>query len=619
MPVHSRDTHTDPAPPSAIGALHEMLRSGEAIAAEQRCEALLQAQPDQPELLNLLGIAQLFAGAHARAVQTYARLTTLQPDDAAHWNNLGVALRPLAREDEAAQAFAHAVELAPTHADALHNLGASLAARGDAVAARDCFLRAHRAAPQRSASRLQAALMAFECGDNVQAEELLRDWPHWFEEDQVGLLDLGWLLAHLGHSTEGEALLRRAAAIAGDPTRAHARLVQLLERANRLDDAEEVLRGLPAAETVGDPDLRADVLGAHAALAVRQRNPHAPALLEKLLRLAPHDAARAATLFHLARCADRDGDTAGAMRHLAAAHAAQAAMAARLMPELAHTTAPPLSRAARRIDAVALQSWPELPAPPTHESPIFVVGFPRSGTTLLETMLDSHPALAAMDERPFLQDLIDAMQRAGYAYPADLGRLCASDCAQLREVYWRRVAATGRWSSGRRLVDKNPLNFLCLPLVKRLFPAAKIVMLLRHPADVLLSCYMQNFRSPAFALMCADLTRLGQAWRTALEFWRDQSALLEPDALELRYEDLLADFPACTAQLARFLDLDDAGSMLDYHQHAQQRGYISTPSYSQVIRPPDASRVGRWRAYREHFLPLAPMLEPTMRHWGYDL
>jgi hypothetical protein len=143
-------------------------------------------------------------------------------------------------------------------------------------------------------------------------------------------------------------------------------------------------------------------------------------------------------------------------------------------------------------------------------------------------------------------------------------------------------------------------------------------MLLRHPGDVLLSCYMQNFRSPAFALMCANLTRLAQAWCTALEFWREQSGLLQPDALELRYEDLLADFSAGTAQLARFLELDDAGSMLDYHQHAQLRGYISTPSYAQVIRPPDASRVGRWRAYRDHFESLQPQLAPLMRRWSYD-
>lgn len=606
-----------PTPPQTATLL-ALLSSGEAVAAEQQCAALLLAQPDQPELLNLLGIAQLFAGAHARAATTYARLTTLQPDAAAHWNNLGLALRALSREPEAAQAFARAVELAPDDADALHNLGASRAGSGDVVAALDCFLRAYRAAPQRSASRLQAALMAFECGDNAQAEELLQDWPHWFEEDAEGLLDLGWMLAHLGHSAEGEALLQRAATIAANPTRARARLIQLLERANRLDDAHQLLRELPAAEDIDDDGLRADVLAAQAALALRVRDPHAPTLLERLLGLATNDAARVATHFHLARCADRDGDTVVSMHHLVAAHAAQAATAAQLMPELATSSAPPLTRAARRIDAATLRAWPALPAPTSQESPIFVVGFPRSGTTLLETMLDSHPALAAMDERPFLQDLIDAVRRAGFAYPDDLVRLGANDCAQLREVYWRRVAATGRWRPGQRLVDKNPLNFLCLPLLKRIFPSARMVMLLRHPGDVLLSCYMQNFRSPAFALMCSNLTRLAQAWCTALEFWRDQSTLLQPDALELRYEDLLADFPGRTAELARFLDLDHADSMLDYHQHAHQRGYISTPSYAQVIRPPDASRVGRWRAYREHFLPLQSMLEPTMRHWGYD-
>ena len=598
--------------------IHEFLRRGQHAAAEQLCAQWLQNH-DDVDVRTLLGLSQLLGGAMERAAATYAQLTALQPGEASHWNNRGLALRQLGRDAEAAQAFEQALAIAPNHADAAYNLGTLAANAGDVVAAQDYFLHATRAAPARIESRLQAALMAFECGDNPLAEELLQHWRSWPLDDPDMLLDLGWLLGHLGHGEDGERLLRKAIATSAQPLRAQARLAMQLERANRLDAARELIAAMPAAADIDDATLRGEVLGAQAALALREREPaRAQALLEALLAIPQADSARAATLFHLARCSDRAGDTQAAMQHLAQAHALQVPTAARLMPALAHTQAPPLVRAARRIEAPSFAAWPSISAPSAAQSPIFVVGFPRSGTTLLEAMLDSHPDLAAMDERPFLQDLIDAMQRAGYAYPEDLGRLGSEDAGQLREVYWRRVAATGRWRHGQRLVDKNPLNLLCLPMLKRLFPNAKIVLALRHPCDVMLSCYQQNFRSPAFALMCSTLERLAGGYRTAMDFWIEQSRLLRPDALELRYEDLVTDFATQTQRLAQFLELGDAKSMHRFHEHASAKGFISTPSYSAVVRPPDASRIARWQRYRPWFEPLLPELAPVLQHWGYD-
>ena len=115
------------------------------------------------------------------------------------------------------------------------------------------------------------------------------------------------------------------------------------------------------------------------------------------------------------------------------------------------------------------------------ESPIFIVGFPRSGTTMLEQMLDAHPTLQAMDERSFLQDLVEKMSEFGYVYPFDLGKLSASQCEELRRLYWQLTAKVAPRREGQRLVDKNPLNMLRLPLINRLFPNSPIILALRHP------------------------------------------------------------------------------------------------------------------------------------------
>ena len=223
-----------------------------------------------------------------------------------------------------------------------------------------------------------------------------------------------------------------------------------------------------------------------------------------------------------------------------------------------------------------------------------------------------------MDERAFVQDVIDGMARLGFAYPGDLGRLDSAACAHLRGIYWERVASVVELGPERRLVDKNPLNILRLPMLLRLFPKASVILVLRHPMDVVLSCYMQSFRAPAFQILCSSLHRLARGYVNAMQFWLRHVDVLQPRILELRYEDLV-DNPAMHARaLGDFLGLVDVSPMLRFDEHARKKGFISTPSYAQVVEPLNKKAVGRWQRYREHLEPVIPVLKPIMDHWGYS-
>jgi hypothetical protein len=131
--------------------------------------------------------------------------------------------------------------------------------------------------------------------------------------------------------------------------------------------------------------------------------------------------------------------------------------------------------------------------------PVFLVGFPRSGTTLLEQLLDAHEALASFDEQPFLQRLVKAAVEAAGDYGTALTTMDATRVATLRRQYVADIAAAVPDLGSRRAVDKNPLNLIRLPLVEAVLPASSVLFALRHPCDVVLSCYMQSFRAPAFA------------------------------------------------------------------------------------------------------------------------
>jgi len=168
-----------------------------------------------------------------------------------------------------------------------------------------------------------------------------------------------------------------------------------------------------------------------------------------------------------------------------------------------------------------------------------------------------------------------------------------------------------------RLIDKNPLNMLCLPMILRLFPNARIVLCIRHPCDVLLSCSMQAFRSPAFRVMCSSLPRLARGYTDAFEQCCRHIEVFRPRVLEWHYESVVDDFDAAVMRLGQFLEVADASPFAGFAARARDKQFIATPSYAQVTQPVNAAAVGRWKNYREQFEPVLPMLRPWIERFGY--
>ena len=322
-------------------------------------------------------------------------------------------------------------------------------------------------------------------------------------------------------------------------------------------------------------------------------------------------------LFPLAKSQQALGDHAAAWQTLREAHAAQLLQLGRSHPDIAAQAEPPLVIARRRCDPADFAHWRDAGGPGPEASPVFVVAFPRSGTTLLEQALDAHPRLVSMDEQPFVQQIMDSVEDLGLRCPEELGRLDETALARLRAQYWALVAGRVQLAAGARLVDKNPLNLLRLPIIRRLFPRSPILFAIRHPLDVLVSCYAQHFRAPEFALLCRDPPTLARSMRRCFDFWYSQADVLQPRVLELRYETLVADFDAGMRGVAQFLELPWDDAMARPDQRARARGFISTPSYTQVIEPVSVNAVGRWQPYRQELRAAIAELEPYLRRWNY--
>lgn len=247
---------------------------------------------------------------------------------------------------------------------------------------------------------------------------------------------------------------------------------------------------------------------------------------------------------------------------------------------------------------------------------VFLLGFPRSGTTLIEVILEGHPDVVSLEENEsLLESVRQYMQR-----PEDVRRLLAASAAELeglRASYWQLVAAAGVDVAGKTFVDKHPLNTLKLPLITRLFPDAKILFACRDPRDIVLSCFRHRFHmsAPIYELLSIDgAARYYDAVMTLLLRF---TSVLPLDVCLVRHEDLVTEFARELKRICSFLGLESHAGMSDFALRTRNRAVL-TPSTAQLVRGLNTEGVGQWRRYRTRLQPVLEILGPWIKRFYYD-
>ncbi|MDP9102435.1 MAG: sulfotransferase, partial [Pseudomonadota bacterium] len=279
------------------------------------------------------------------------------------------------------------------------------------------------------------------------------------------------------------------------------------------------------------------------------------------------------------------------------------AMCTRLLGSVSQTTASDWSPA------------PGSGAAPGGRGHVFLVGFVRSGTTLLEQVLASHPLVTALEEQATLRALAAPFfeTEAGLERLRTLGR---AEADALRADYWRRVGEFGIDPAGKVFVDKAPLSTLWLPMVAKLFPEAKVILAIRDPRDVVLSSFKHRFVINALTWPFTDLMQTAQFYSGLMGLADLYRTLLPTPIYQHRHEDLIADFDAEVGLICEFLGLEWTEAMRDFTETAKQRD-VRTPSAEQVRQPLNSSGMGRWRRYGPGVEPILPILAPWVERYGY--
>ena len=425
----------------------------------------------------------------------------------------------------------------------------------------------------------------------------------------------GWTLEALGEPPAARAAYERALELEPGDAKALAALAWLAAR--RADWPEARIRAEAALRIAPEPAARvaaalADLRAGEAAAAE-----HGVRALLAEPGLAPDERSTAHWLLgEVLDARDRPDEAIAAYRDAnATVGAFHGALAQGRESALAFAR-----RLGARFDGAPPRSWPKGPADhgvaTSAKGLAFLLGFPRSGTTLLGQVLGAHPEVVTLDER----ETLAAPAGPYLVQPDGLDRLAAAGAAELdpwRRAYWAEAFEAAPDLTGKLLVDKLPMNTLALPLIARLFPDSRVMLMVRDPRDVVLSCFKQPFAPNRTNLEFLSLESAARFYDAVMRLALDLERALDLRMQRVRYEDLVGDFEGETRRLCRFLGLKPAAGLADFAS-AARAGEIATPSAAQVARGLYGEGVGQWRRYGPALATVMPILEPWIDRFGYD-
>ena len=571
----------------------------------------LEIDPRNPQVYNNLGLTYKKIGDYKKATESFKTSLSIKPNFPEACNNLALSLKEEMKVDDAINYLNKAIEFKPNYSEAFYNLGNTLTVKGDFRKAINAFKKAIELKPD-----------YFDALNNLGATyNLYKDYSNALKSISKALKirpniadaynNLG--TAELNLENESEAIKSYNKAIKIDPkfALAYSNLCGLYERSNKLKKLKETLNKAENRGLSGNEEIK---------FRRGQLNSRNKDYKNSTLYLEEVDDTKISNKMKIDKyeLLGKDYDKIKYYKKAFNCFKKSNSLVSSSVESQLYNPKNYQNEVSQLIisySKIKKLEW-ENKIENKIISPVFLVGFPRSGTTLLDNILSSHPNISTLEEKPMIAMVKKSLNKlASYE---NLKKLNLHDLQNLQKIYLDELTKylPNETLIGKVFIDKLPLSIIDISLILRIFPKAKFILAIRHPLDCILSCFMQTFNLNDAMANFLNLKNTAELYNKSMKLFDIYESIFKLDLHLIKYENLIFSLKDETTKLLNFLDLNWEKEVDNYRSNTLNKK-INTPSYNQVTEKIYTRASGRWKNYKNEMHDIMPIMQFWIEKWGY--
>ncbi len=587
-----------------------LVREGNLEKAAFFLKKSLEINPKDINALVNLGCVLKDSGNPKRAEIFLKDALQINPSYDFALTNLGAVLNELEKFDEGEQCLRKALSINPSSTMALNNLGNILSNKKKNKEAEFCYRKAIEIQSDFSLAYSNLGSLLSKQGNLLEAENYTEKAINYNPKFELAYVNLGSIKIDLDKLSEAEELFLSAIEINKNYSYAYRNLFRLYEKTNKLSKLKNKIESLKENKNIVN-----EIMMFKARISFREKDfITAKNLIDKVSDEWVENIDHSTNLLYWSFKAFieekvKNYDEAFKCFEKSQLNLKYEDFNPRIFLNYIHTYR-------KNLDNKAFLAQ-DKKTKKSKNSPVFLIGFPRSGTTLLDTILRSHPEIDVLEEKPLINS-VEQIIKSKFKYSLDeLHKLSLDDLDFLRNHYLEILQNNSDKKSAKKLIDKFPFQTVCLPLINLLFPDSKIIFTHRHPYDTVLSCFQQSFEPNNAMSNFRSIESASRIYDLTMSTWLDYQEKLKMDYVSSKYEDLIEDFDKHILKILDFLNVSWDENIKNYRSTAHERGKINTPSSSQVVQPLYKSSIEKWKKYEKYFKNSNQYLDKWISYFNY--
>ncbi len=576
-------------------------------------EQAIKINPNHFASHNNLGVVFKELGEFKKAANSIEQAIKINPNHFASHNNLGNIFKDLGKFEKAISCYEQAIQINPNYIEAHNNLGDIFKDLEEFQKAKICFEKAIQINPNYIEAHNNLGNIFKDLGKFEKAiscyEQAIQINPNYAKAHN----NLGLIFLTLGKTQKAISYYEKAIKIEPHFIPAHNNLMEIYERTN---NDEKLKQSIASAQSLIKNALTIKLFEG-ILLYKNEKFSKSISVLESIFFDKKEENYEKLRILNLAKCYDRLEDIDKAFNYFVKVN--DLTLQKKIIKSIDKDKYLKKIKIRKNFFKKSkIKQWINFQSSYNRKDPIFIIGFPRSGTTLLDSILRSHPLIDVVEEEPMVEKSIDSLNKLSNDDLGDLKKIDNYQIQKIRKTYFDFLDDhVNEKNNSKFYIDRMPINTIFVGDILRIFPNAKFITLIRHPCDCVLSCFMQDFVPNAQNVNFLNLNDTAHFYEAVMSLWIKYKSIFSFNYHEVKYENLVENFLPTIRSILNFLELPWNDAVLEHTKTAKKRKLITTASYNQVTKPIYSHASGRWKRYKKQISNIYLILEPLIKKFNY--